>query len=345
MEDPIVQALRAGTGGNPACPGLDQWIQVDHDPDLWHRILTHALSCPVCAEHVRLRKEAYGEAFQAGRPALILRVPAQWRKVASIAAGVLLAAGGGALWLAQHQNAPVPVTDVPLGSTASEGTRFHEGTLAQLLSPLTRLAEVKGGAGDRLHLRLDQGDVSVEVPAGSGAWRMDTPAGTVRVLGTRFTVGVVRFPFPQGVLSCAVVEVQEGKVSISNGSQEEAIRAGHRGILIEGHPPIGPVQLGTVSSTLWIEKIRDLVRQDRPGSDWRALFPFLNSRREAARELFRSLSGIEVPETRRMALRCLAAVAAEEEFQGMLRDLRRVEDASGAAEVEEWRRQAWPSAE
>lgn len=93
-------------------------------------------------------------------------------------------------------------------------------------------------AGDAV--RLESGSAAFDVDPTEKGFRVDTPSGTVEVLGTRFSVRVIPVA---GIrendarTQVAVVDLEEGKVLLSNRTGEQGLSPGERGILVEGFRP------------------------------------------------------------------------------------------------------------
>lgn len=89
-------------------------------------------------------------------------------------------------------------------------------------------------------VRVETGRAEFEALAGGEGFTVETPAGSVKVLGTRFSVRMVEIPPIPGdeiPLRSAVVEVKDGRVELQGDEGIQPLSAGQRGLLLAGREP------------------------------------------------------------------------------------------------------------
>jgi len=188
-------------------------------------------------------------------PGTHLRIPLRWFRRQSSAARVVAAggAGGAGTLLRANAGAAVPISvglDIEIGDSLScpagsyaalefaDGSRLRvfSGSRIQLVA-----AWVYGNAAFyESEVALQHGRVESEVPAarrGTSRLRVQTPAATTSVRGTRFRVSA------DAVDSFSRSEVLRGRVGVSARARVVGVDAGFGTWIRAGAPPAPPVAL------------------------------------------------------------------------------------------------------
>ncbi len=259
------------------------WWEGEEDPP-GSLISTHVAGCAGCLSllqeweslAVRLQKDLPAAPAHAGRGRRMLSMAA--------AAVLLLAVGGGFLvWrpdgagdrvipvqsgtylLAGDGSGVVCRTGGSVSGDVAGGALVLSDATRIDLCPGARLSLEEPEAGERLRLRLHEGEARFSVARGAGVARVEMPTGVVRVLGTHFDVRLV--PAAGGELplaQVAVVTVTEGVVEGStNAGDPMRAGAGERLFLLIGEPPLGQA-IGAPSREM-AERLADAL-ESAPGS-------------------------------------------------------------------------------
>jgi ferric-dicitrate binding protein FerR (iron transport regulator) len=111
------------------------------------------------------------------------------------------------------------------------------------LNPGARVRIVASGEAEGILLDQALGEAHFRVRPGSGPFQVDTPAGTVRVRGTEFSIRIVKEEEMKGktaaggTVLAALVGVATGLVAVTTPQGEVEAGAGQTAVLAPGEPP------------------------------------------------------------------------------------------------------------
>lgn len=208
---------------------------------------SHLSRCPDC-------RVVVGASVKPAEPARLQGVRLHWARIkwgAAAAAALLAMSGGIAHWkwgTGPGTASPIPASNEPrppvwamdgalsTGPAESRAVSLPEGTVLSL-APGTRISPAAPQQGERWHFRLEAGGLEVATAPGGGTARVSSPAGSIRILGTRFKTRAFAlrgFPRAQEVLA---VDLDEGRVELETAAGVAPLRPGMRGLAFAGEPP------------------------------------------------------------------------------------------------------------
>ena len=154
--------------------------------------------------------------------------------------GLLLVAGGGSLYLGQ-QLVPWREALADLRTGTGEVRREQLADGSQLVLDSATRVNIRFTPEQR-HLQLLQGELLLSTAPDPRPLRIETPAGVVQALGTRFSV--------QAVNGGARVELFEGRLRITpHAAPARELEAG-RGLWFHAHG-LGPERAADLNSIAW----------------------------------------------------------------------------------------------
>lgn len=197
-------------------------------------------------------------------------------RVAPVRSGVFVARAGGTQGVAGVGG--------PVVLDAGGSATWTDGTVCSAVAPAELVLREPPG-GERLRIEIVSGSVRFAVARRPGAVVVSAPCGTVRVLGTVFTVRCREGILGGGAAAgAAEVEVSEGLVRLEADGKGAEIAAGERAFSWSGAPPWRCVRSSTTPH-LWVSRIAgrlDRALADRCEGEATALVALLADRREAA---------------------------------------------------------------
>lgn len=250
------------------CPDFDTLCRMEEGsvpvPQGWSE---HLVNCPRCAETAGwlvetglvLRGAAATPDQQDTSAPVEKRGTLPSRRSASLwsrlsrlplaaAAGILLAVGLFA-WIAVRTgtiewNTPSPAASARqiLPGTlyrSSEPLELTDGSPLKIrLEPGTALKALPQTNGNRIPLRIEKGEASISVPEGGTRVELHVPSGTLRDVGTEFTVRVYDSSLPWEEnstkrFSVTIVETRSGIVEMNTSGRGLRSIPGRKGYLLE----------------------------------------------------------------------------------------------------------------
>ncbi len=174
------------------------------------------------------------------------RAPRRWSPL--MMAGTALVAGGVAVMGVAQLVGPV---EAPAGAVARDGNQvtLADGTVAVV---------GKGGAIDAIgarHVRVT-GQVYLDVAMGQGRFQVETDAGHLEVLGTRFVVDAKADQTTAAVL--------RGAVQMTSGGSDVVVRAGQQGTMRAGAVPVREPAPRLSKLVGWAQQAREHAETDQP---------------------------------------------------------------------------------
>ncbi len=165
----------------------------------------------------------------------------RWRvEAVAVAATVILGIGLAAAWLARPNDPSLGVKEFATGSGETATVSLVDGTVVRL-GPQSRLQLNRGSAGRTVSFQGRAFFAVAHDP--SKPFEIETAAGSVRVLGTRFDLAV-----DQEDLRVSVVE---GVVKLEARGQETLVRRGEVGRVLRG-VAVPATRTAAGPSTSWL---------------------------------------------------------------------------------------------
>lgn len=133
------------------------------------------------------------------------------------------------------------------------GQHFHTGDNSRMIVTLRGPTHVKVnantllGIADDRQIRVENGEVCLDVARDTRAFAVETPSGTVKVLGTIFAVAVT----PERT----VVTVKSGHVQVDNGASTLELKPGEQGEMSRNSDIILAAQVDANQVMAWADAL------------------------------------------------------------------------------------------